>query len=471
MGTESPIGRTARTRAVGVAIGATLLLVVLVVGLAFANSVGAERVAGNAEDLHWANASLGTSALARAALVQATTFVELEGTGMASAEDEAAAMAEAADAHTRLLELRDMGGSMVSAAPLTHFVARVEEVLTALETGDEQEAKTLLMTSVETSYLELVDSLQAEQASIQTQIEANTAGARRTTSFIQFFLMLAIPGSAIFIYRTIARRQVREFRLKVDLELEKEREIGRAKDEFIAGLSHELRTPLTSIYGFAEILSDGGAEDPEAALDLSRVIATEAAEMTRMVDDLLAAARLESTGIEIEVNKTRVNEVVESALQPFARTGLTVKRAGEDAWVSTDAARLRHVLINLISNAAKHGGPQIGLEVTTGEGVVDIEVWDNGSGVPEDRLEKLFETFIHNGSATLMTGTLGLGLGVASRLTSLLGGKLSYQRFAQKSYFTVSLPLLVAEAADGADEVDDDDVESSVASVIRAMSA
>ncbi len=467
MGTENPIERTARTRAVGVAVGATLLLVVLVVGLAFANSVGASRVASNAEDLHWANASLGTSALARAALVQAATFAELRSSDLATADDLDAAMAEAIDAHRRLAELRDSGGSMVSAAALTHYVSRVEEVVIALEAGDIDSAKTMLMTGLESSYLDLVDSLQAEQAAIQTQIEANTSQSRRTTSFIQFFLMLAIPAAAIFIYRTIARRQVRELRLKIDLELEKEREIGRAKDEFIAGLSHELRTPLTSIYGFAEILTDGGAEDAATSLELSQIIANEAAEMTRMVDDLLAAARLESTGVQIELSPTRVRDVVESAVLPFERAGLQVKKSVEDAWISTDAARLRHVLINLVSNAARHGGPDIGIEVTTGNGVVDIEVWDNGAGVPDDRLERLFDRFIHNGAATLMTGTLGLGLGVASRLTGLLGGKLSYQRFNQKSYFTVTLPLLVVETSADEDQTPAD----SVAERIRALSA
>jgi signal transduction histidine kinase len=443
-----------------------LLLVVLVVGLAFANSVGAARVAGNAEDLHWTNASLGTAALTRAALVQATTFTELAGANLVTDADVAAALTEAADAQERLAQLRDSGGSRVSTALLTHFVAGGDQVMAALDSGDHRTAKSLLMGDVESSYLELVDSLRAEQADIQAQIEANTAGASRMTEFIKFFLMLGIPAAAVFIYRRIARSQVRELRLKADLELEKEREIGRAKDEFIAGLSHELRTPLTSIYGFAEILTDGGASDAATSLELSQIIANEAAEMTRMVDDLLAAARLESTGMQIELTPTKVSEVVESALLPFERAGMTIKRSTQDAFVATDAARLRHVLINLISNAARHGGPNVGVEVTTGEGVVDIEVWDDGPGVPDDRLEKLFDRFIHNGRATLMTGTLGLGLGVASRLTALLGGRLSYQRFAQKSYFTVTLPLLA-----GGVEAPTETEEISVADVIRVMSA
>ena len=71
MGTERLSSPTARRRAVGIAIGATLVLVVLVVGLTFANSVGAARVAGNASDLHWTNATLGTGALTRAASILA----------------------------------------------------------------------------------------------------------------------------------------------------------------------------------------------------------------------------------------------------------------------------------------------------------------------------------------------------------------------------------------------------------------
>jgi signal transduction histidine kinase len=464
MGTDRSLSPKARRRAVGVAIGVTLVLVVLALGLAFANSVGASRVAANAEQLHRANATLGTSALTRAAVVQATTFTELAATDLVTADDLTAAMAEATDARDRLAGLQD--AASISAAPLTHFLARIDQALAALQAGDYNEAKTILIDDAEPAYAELVDSIQTEQAEIQARIDANTAQSRRTNELIQFFLMLAIPASAVLIYRFIARRQMRELRLKVDLELEKEREIGRAKDEFIAGLSHELRTPLTSIYGFAEILTDGGAEDPAIAVEVSQIIANEAAEMTRMVDDLLAVARLESTGIQIEMSPTHVADVVDAAVLPFERAGMKLARSGEDALVSTDAARLRHVLVNLISNAARHGGPNVGIEVSVGDGMVDIEVWDDGPGVPDDRLEKLFDTFIHNGAATLMTGTLGVGLGVASRLTALIGGKLVYQRFAQKSYFIVSLPLLagVEQPAESRDEV-------TVAHLIRAMSA
>jgi signal transduction histidine kinase len=133
--------------------------------------------------------------------------------------------------------------------------------------------------------------------------------------------------------------------------------------------------------------------------------------------------------------------------------------------VVTDAARLRHVLVNLISNAVRHGGPSIGLEVTGSDDTVDIEVWDNGPGVSEDRVATLFELYANDGPTSLLTGSVGLGLAVASRITDKLGGRLVYQRFGGKSYFVVTLPRY------SVDEVGPDRTPESATDVIRAMSA
>jgi len=458
---KRPEGR----RTVSIAIGATLLLVVLIVGLAFANSIGAGRVADNARSLHWANASLGTAALTRSALVQATTFVELESLNQVGSDDVDAALGDATDARARLVALQDSGGESVSLPLLIGFTGPVDRALAALETDDYESAKNLILTEVEASYINLVDSIQAEQDSIEAAIDANTAGAARLTDFVRFFLTLMIPAAAVLIYRAVAKRQVREHQIKVDVEIEAERAVSRAKDEFIAGLSHELRTPLTSIYGFAEVLNDAEAEDLDSIHELAQIIANESAEMTRMVDDLLAAARIDSTGVEIELTPISVRAVVESAITPFERAGLVVKRSIEDVVIRTDGARLRHVLINLLSNAARYGGPNIGIDVSSGDDVVDIEVWDDGEGIPEEKVEKLFERFIHNGAAPLLTGSVGLGLAVASRLATMLGGKLSYQRFAGKTYFRVEHPIGIEEA-----EVAPEPAKP-VAAMIRALSA
>lgn len=475
MGTEVQPRPEAKRRTVAMAVGASLLLVLFVLGLAFANSVGAAQVAENAASLHWANATSGNSALARAALAQALTFAELHAAEvhvddegdhsgqLVTHDDVQFALDQVEASHDELQHLLDLGGASPSAASLTHFLAPMAKAMTALEAGDTETAGALIATEVEVAYIELADSLRAEQDAVQTLIEQNTESAGRLNGFALFFLTLAIPAAAVVVYWSIARRQVRELRIKSETELEAERSISRAKDSFIAGLSHELRTPLTSIYGFAEILTDGDIGEDSQTEEVAQIIANESAEMTRMVDDLLTASRLESTGVEIELATTNVVDVVESAVTPFARAGLAIKKTPTPALVFADGARLRHVLVNLISNAARHGGDQIGIEISPGEDSVDIEVWDTGDGVPESQIERLFERFIHNGAEPLLTGSIGLGLAVASRLTSMMGGRLSYQRFGGKTYFIVNLPAVEAEP-DGTDE------SESVASKIKALS-
>lgn len=448
-----------------VAVGATLFAALLVVGLAFANSISVSRATANARALHWANASLGTAALTRSALVQATTFVELAKTGQVGVDDAATAMEDAEAARQKLFELLDAGPGLESAPLLVDFLEPVDAVIGTLRAGDYQRAKTLVMVDLETSYIGLVDSLQGELDAAQVAMEEHEAAGTRFSDFVRFFLTLAIPAAAVFMYRLLARRQVREHKMKADLEVQAERDVSRAKDAFIAGLSHELRTPLTSIYGFAEVLTDGESDDGATTKEVSQIIANEAAEMTRMVDDLLVAARLESTGVEVEMTPTRLSDVVESAVTPFARAGLVVRRSNSQIIVDTDAARLRHIIVNLLSNAARHGGKNIGVEISSGKGIADIEVWDDGPGVPEDQVGRLFERFVHDGSTPLLTGSVGLGLAVASCLSTALGGRLSYQRFNNKSYFVVSLPLPSPRSETGVEP------RSSLATLVRTLTS
>lgn len=454
---------SAGKRTAALAVGASILLVLLVAGLAYSNSIGAARVAENAFVLHWANATLGTSALTRAGLVQAVTFVGLEEEGLASAEDSAFAIEQVRGSYEELEQLARRGGDHPSLSALNRYLRMVDAATSALDDGDLERARALVIGDAETAYVDLVDSLQAEQESIQAAIDENTAMASRLNSFVVFFMILAVPASAVVVYWAIARRQVKEYRIRTELELEAERAISRAKDEFIAGFSHELRTPLTSIYGFAEIMSEGGVEDVEQARDTAHVIANEAAEMARMVDDLLAASRLESTGLEIEMSPTSIDEIVESAVLPFERAGMEIRREPSEVTVSTDGARLRHVLTNLLSNATRHGGPRVGIEVCAEDGTVDIEVWDDGPGVPDDQVERLFDMFVHEGEAPLLTGSIGLGLAVASRITNSMGGRLRYQRLADKTYFIVNLPLAESAVTPESDE--------SLADMVEARSA
>lgn len=447
----------------GIAVGVALLVLVLIAGLVFANSISVTNVTNNAKSLHWTNAALGTSALARAGLVQAVTFGELEENGLVDDGDFEYAMDQVRQTSEELALLEEIGRDHHSHSAFARFTAAADGAVDHLEQGDLAAAKESVSSDVEAAYIDVSESLLVEQAKIQEAIDENSADGQALNGWVVFFLTLAVPGTAVVAYFIVARRQVKDLREQNRLELDAERTISRAKDSFIAGLSHELRTPLTSIYGFAEVLSTGGVQGAEATQETARIIANEAAEMTRLVDDLLAASRLESTGVEVEVATIPVEDVIESAVTPFERAGQTVVRQPTAAIARADGARLRHVLVNLLSNAAKHGGPQVGIEVSEGDGRVDIEVWDNGPGVADEKMERLFDRFIHDGQAPLLTGSIGLGLAVASRLTSLMDGKLEYQRFGGRTYFVVSLPA--AQLA----ETSSDEHESA-ASMIRALS-
>lgn len=466
-----------RKRTVAYALGAALLVLLLVAGFIFVNSISVTRVTDNARSLHWTNATMGTSALTRAGLVQAVTFAELSGTNTVDTTDLDFAMEQVSASVSELEDLYalDVGRDHDSHPSLERFLGAASQAVAALESGDVPGAKVHIATDLESSYLLLSDELMLEQQSILAAIDDNTDDGRALNDWAVFVLTLAVPGSAVLVYLVVARRQMRDMKERNRLELEAERQISRAKDSFIAGLSHELRTPLTSIYGFAEVLTDGSVQGREATEETAQIIANEAAEMTRMVDDLLAASRLESTGVEIEIATTNARNVVEAAITPFRRAGMEIEWEPRDALIETDAARLRHVLVNLLSNAARHGGSNIGIEITEGGGSVDIEVWDDGSGVPEELNGRLFDRFVHDDDAPLLTGSVGLGLAVASRLTDLMGGNLRYQRFGGTTYFVVKMPAAIARDEGDTGELERSDAGAaeteSVADTIRALSA
>ncbi len=455
---------TTRKRTAAYVLGAVAVVFLLVAGVAFANSISVARVTNNARSLHWTNAVTGTAALTRAGLAQAVTFAELEDAGLIGLDDFEFAMEQVRSSVDELVHLRDIGEDHESHRALSRFVGPVESVIDSLAEGDVTAAKQTVQQQVETAYSDLHETLSVEQAEVQAAIDDNSRAGRQLNGLVVFVLTLLLPGAAVAIYFIVARRQVRSSQDRARVAIEAEREVSRAKDSFIAGLSHELRTPLTSFYGFADVLGDGGITGAEATRETAEIIASEAAEMTRMVDDLLAASRLDSTGVEIDRSPTPINDVIESAVAPFEKAGREIVRERTALVADVDAARLRHVLVNLLSNAVRHGGPKIAVAVAGGQDRVSIEIVDNGPGVPTDREEHLFEKFVHNGDAPLLAGSVGLGLAVAARLVDLQGGTITYQRFSGRTYFTVDLPAVSADASS-------DEGEMSVAAMVRALSS
>ena len=439
-GTPQRQGRAGRS--ILAAMTAGLLVTLFVAGLTLANSIGASRVADNASSLHWLNGASAASALARAALAQEITFVGLTERGLATAEDADYARTQTDTAMDRLGALTTSGGSPDVLNRLVGFAAGAENVRSILATEGRSAAATA-MTELERSYEDLSARIAADQETVIAAIDANTEAAARVDDYLSVLLTLAVPATAVLVYWAIARRQVRELNERNRRELEAERELSRAKDAFIAGLSHELRTPLTSVYGFAEILGDGAEHEEAEIREMAGEIAREASELARMVDDLIVASRFESTGVAVELAPTALAPVVESALHPFTRAGHNFAWSATPLIVATDGQRLRQVLVNLVSNAVRHGGQQMGVSASVRDRRVEIEVWDDGPGIPAELLDHLdHHRFAHDAEATLITGSVGLGLSVARRLIDRLGGTLRYRRTAGRTSFIVSIPVV-----------------------------
>ncbi len=260
----------------------------------------------------------------------------------------------------------------------------------------------------------------------------------RVAAFLTAFLL---PLGAMLAYRVVLRRQLQLAEVQLEARLEAEREVVRAKNEFIANISHELRTPLTSIYGFSLVLLEQGFIDPQMSEDMVSLINRESAELGRMVEDLLVAAQEATSRVALVRSDVDVAAEVEAVVEPFARLDHPIDVAIEPGTVAADQLRVRQIVRNLVSNAAKHGGDDIRIIGDPDGDEYRLVVEDDGAGVPDEMAERLFSRFVHEGDQALTAGSVGLGLAVAHSLAHAMGGSLRYRRAEGRTSFVLRLPL------------------------------
>lgn len=216
---------------------------------------------------------------------------------------------------------------------------------------------------------------------------------------------------------------------------------------FIADASHELRTPVAVIRGNAELLRSGASTGRDAEESLEQIEA-EAIRMSRLLDDLLALARLEDTGRRqfqpLEV-RTMLEEAAARARALGERDIALGNRCG--LWVEGDPDLLDRALANLTRNAIAHTGPggRIELGCSPEDGMVEITVTDDGTGIPEGDLERIFDRFYRpqgprpSGDAS----GAGLGLAITRRLVELHDGDITAENVAPHgARFTIRLPRI-----------------------------
>ncbi len=233
-----------------------------------------------------------------------------------------------------------------------------------------------------------------------------------------------------------AHRQVESARERV-AELEA---MDRDKREFLASVSHELRTPLTGIVGFASELAENWETfDEVEAHDMVKVIARQSIDMAAIVDDLLTITRLQAGSLNVYPGDIELSEHLNEMARTLGRQlDRSVPISGR-AWAFADAARVRQIVRNLVTNAIRHGGSEMRVQIGETESTVVVEVRDSGAPIAPDRVARMFEPFEHSDDAVRTPHSVGLGLTVARSLALFMDGDLEYFHDGE-SVFRLSLP-------------------------------
>lgn len=235
------------------------------------------------------------------------------------------------------------------------------------------------------------------------------------------------PDSVFVAIADITHVKAREAAMK---------ELIKSKDAFIASISHELRTPLTAVVGLTSEMMSPAMSDDER-VELIGLVNSQAEEMSHIVDDLLVAARATMGTVQLDLDTVDLCEQLHAVL---AGIGVRLSEIpGPLPEVTADAARVRQIIRNLLTNLSRYGGPVRRVVGGRTEEMTWIEFRDNGGGVAPGDEERIFQpyTTAHSG----VTGSVGLGLSVARQLAELMGGSLDYRREDTESVFRLELPL------------------------------
>ena len=236
---------------------------------------------------------------------------------------------------------------------------------------------------------------------------------------------------------------------------------NRAKDNFLATLSHELRTPMTSILGWVQFLRTGHYE-PEELEEALGTIESSAKLQARLIDDMLDVSRIVLGKFQVDLQPTRISDVVEAALttaRPFAagrQVRLTWDMGDREALVDADPNRMQQVIGNLLSNAIKFtpSGKSVDLRLERENGSLKIRVRDEGVGIDPSFMPYVFDRLRQADQSNERSG-LGLGLAIARHIVELHHGEIRAhsEGLGHGAEFTVTLPVLAALGTERRDAV------------------
>jgi signal transduction histidine kinase len=222
----------------------------------------------------------------------------------------------------------------------------------------------------------------------------------------------------------------------------------------IANISHDLKTPITSIQGYIEAITDGNAVSPENINKYLKIIYNNTAYMNKLIDDLFLFSKLDMQKLEFNFESIPVRPYVSDLIEEF-KLELEernvkfeyIDNMETECSFNVDRKRIHQVFRNIIGNAVKYGPEQelsISTELYKLDDFIYIDIKDNGPGIPEDKLEHIFERFYRiDAERTKDFMSTGLGLAISKELVEAHGGSITAISVEHDgTRFTVRLPVL-----------------------------
>jgi two-component system phosphate regulon sensor histidine kinase PhoR len=229
------------------------------------------------------------------------------------------------------------------------------------------------------------------------------------------------------------------------------RRLENMRRDFVANVSHEIKTPLTAIKGFVETLHRGKVDDPQEAGRFLGIIQKHADRLSSIVEDLLSLSRIEQEdeGKTIKLEQGNVNDVFQSATQicrsKAEEKNITIRPVCEEnISAKFDTTLLEQAVVNLLDNAIKYSEPKstILLKAQPNDSEIRISVEDQGIGIAQKHLPRLFERFYRVDKARSRNlGGTGLGLAIVKHIAQAHGGHITVEStLGVGSAFTIHLP-------------------------------
>lgn len=265
-----------------------------------------------------------------------------------------------------------------------------------------------------------------------------TPEGRFTIAFVSDITIRKESQDALVKLNAALEEKVKERTLSLEEALEKEKELNELKSRFVSMASHEFRTPLSTILSSAYLVSKyvESEEQPKRDKHIQRIISS-VNMLTDILNDFLSVGKIEEGKIQVRIFDVDIPETVSSLLNELfhiLKKGqkINYKHDGNNITL-IDAALLKHILMNLVSNAIKFSPEGSTISVTTNvtQNEFVLSVKDEGVGISDEDQQHLFQRFFRGANVTNIQGT-GLGLHIVSKYAELMNGDITYETALNK---------------------------------------